>query len=386
MFINKTLERNPQLIEIAFRFHQELKIEPDTYLVDVDTFLENSKKIIKEANQHQMKMYFMLKQIGRNPYLAKQLMQLGYAGAVVVDYREAECMMKNNIPIANVGHLVQPCHSLLQKLVDYGCEHFTVYSLQKVRDINECAKKANRIQKILIRVVDDGDMIYSAQTAGFLLSELKDCIHEIKQCSYIQIAGVTSFPCFLYDENLKEIMSTHNLSTVLQAKSILEEMGIVIENLNTPSTTSVATIQKMAKYNATSGEPGHGLSGTTPIHASQDMPEIPCVVYLSEVSHNFMQHAYAFGGGHYRRSHLENALVGNSFINYKKMKVLKMEDDSIDYHFELSEEASINDTVIMAFRFQIFVTRSHVCLIEGIHTGNPKIVGTYTSLGEPVDE
>lgn len=386
MFINKTLQRNPQLIETAFRFHQELKIEPDTYIIDVDTFLENAKKIITEANQYQMKMYFMLKQIGRNPYLAKQLMKLGYAGAVVVDYREADCMMRNDIPIANVGHLVQPSRSMLQKLVDYGCEHFTVYSLQKIRDINECAKKVNRTQKILIRVVDAGDMIYSAQTAGFLLSELADCVKEIKKCSHIQIAGVTSFPCFLYDENSKEINSTHNLSTVLQAKAMLEEMGITIENLNTPSTTSVATIQKMAEYNATSGEPGHGMSGTTPIHATQDMPEIPCVVYLSEVSHNFMKHAFAFGGGHYRRSHMENALVGNAFSNYKKMQVLKMEDDSIDYHFELNDEANVNDTVIMAFRFQIFVTRSHVCLIEGIHSDNPKIVGTYTSLGEVVHE
>ena len=47
----------------------------------------------------------------------------------------------------------------------------------------------------------------------------------------------------------------------------------------------------------------------------------------------------------------------------------------------LSDLHTINETVIMAFRFQIFVTRSTVCIVKGIQSGNPEILGFYNSLG-----
>jgi len=40
----------------------------------------------------------------------------------------------------------------------------------------------------------------------------------------------------------------------------------------------------------------------------------------------------------------------------------------------------------MAFRYQIFVSRSDVCLIKGIHEGMPQIIGLYSSLGERKDD
>lgn len=386
MFLDKMMEVNPELIDLAMQLHQQQKLAPDTYVVDVDTLLNNARLMLDEANKHSIQLYFMLKQLGRNPWLAKELMKLGYRGAVVVDYREAEVMMQHQIPISNVGHLVQPCHMLLQKLVDYGCEYFTVYSLDKIQDLNTCAQKAGKVQAILLRVYDDNDLVYSGQTAGFSLSELKSVVKAIQQLKHIRIAGVTSFPCFLYNEKLQEIESTHNLTTVLAAKEQLQQEGITIENLNTPSTTSFATLQKMAEIKATSGEPGHGLTGTTPMHAQGNLAEIPCVVYLSEVSHNFQSKGYCFGGGHYRRSHLENALVGTSLAQSRKVKVILPDLDSIDYHFGLSEECRVNDAVIMAFRFQIFVTRSQVCLIRGLSGKKPEIVGLYNSLGGRIDE
>ena len=35
----------------------------------------------------------------------------------------------------------------------------------------------------------------------------------------------------------------------------------------------------------------------------------------------------------------------------------------------------------MAFRYQIFVTRSDLVLLEGVSEGCPRIVGVYDSLG-----
>ena len=112
-----------------------------------------------------------------------------------------------------------------------------------------------------------------------------------------------------------------------------------------------------------------------------DLAEIPAVVYVSEISHNFMENAYCFGGGHYRRSHVKNVLVGKSLEVSKELTVIPPTDESIDYHFGISDECAVGDTAIMAFRFQIFVTRSDVVLVKGIRKGCPEIIGIYDSQG-----
>ena len=384
MFLKKMIERNNKLIETSFQLHQAGKILPDSYVVDMDVLLENAKAILEEGNKNHIDQYFMLKQLGRNPIIAQELIKLGYKGAVVVDFKEALVMMQHNIPICNVGHLVQMPKQMVQELVDYGCEYFTVFSLDKIKEINEAAKNSNRIQKLLLKVVGKDDMIYSGQTAGFRLEELKDVVEQIKKLENVRIEGITSFPCFLYDENEEKIKSTNNLNTLLSAKEILKNEGIEVKNVNAPSATSVFTIKEMGKYPVNSAEPGHGLTGTTPMHAKKNCVECPCVLYLSELSHNFDGHAYCYGGGHYRRSHVANALVGKNLNDAKMVSIIPPTDESIDYYFEIPETCEISDTVIMAFRFQIFVTRSQVVLVKGISTNTPQIMGIYNSLGDEI--
>ena len=384
MFLNKTIERNKKLIEASFQLHQDGTILPDTYVIDIDTLKQNAQCILDEANKQNIDLYFMLKQLGRNPYIANELVKMGYKGAVVVDFEEAEIMMKYGIPICNVGHLVQPPKNMIQQLINYGCQYFTVFSLEKIKLIDECAKKLNKKQKLLIKVVSKSDVIYSGQTAGFQIEDLPHLIDEIKKLENVQIAGVTSFPCFLYDEDSEKIEATPNLHTLEKAKTLLEKEGIHIENLNAPSTTSTVTLREMAHYSIDSGEPGHGLSGTTPLHAHKECVEIPCVTYVSEISHNFDEKAYCFGGGYYRRSHVGEALVGTSLETCKKVKILPPSLESIDYYFGLAKECKVHESVVMSFRFQIFVTRSRVAIVNGIQSGNLQLEGIYTSLGEKV--
>lgn len=149
----------------------------------------------------------------------------------------------------------------------------TIYSIEKLKEIDRVAKEVNKVQKIMVRVIGDGDLIYSGQTAGFYLDELKNLVCEARRLTNVELCGVDSFPCFLYDEKTQDIEPQNNLNTVLKAKKILEELGCHIENVNAPSTTSVRTLQKMNGYGITSAEPGHGLSGTTPLHAVKDCVE-----------------------------------------------------------------------------------------------------------------
>ena len=385
MFLEKTVERNKEVVQAAFNLHREGLILPDTYVIDLDTLIENAKKIKEEADKYGIKLYFMTKQLGRNPIISKEFMKLGYEGAVVVDFREAEVMINNNIKIGHVGHLVQIPKVLIEKVVKSRPDYITIYSIEKAKEINEACEKLGLKQNIMLRVLGENDNLYSGQYGGFKLEELKYIGEELIKLKNLNIAGITSFPCFLYDTNSNEIKRTKNIDTIKEAKEILErEFDLSIEQLNMPSATCVNSIKKIYEEGGTHGEPGHGLTGTTPYHKHNNGDELPAIVYVTEVSHNLLDKGYCYGGGHYRRSHMENALVGEDLEKSKIIKVIPPTDESIDYHFELSENCKVSDTVIMAFRTQIFVTRSNVALVKGIQEGKPEIVGIYDSQGKQI--
>ena len=381
MFVERLQKDNPKFIDAIVRLQQAGKLLPDSYAVDMEQYRANAKAIVDSANAKGIKLYFMLKQLGRNPVLARELVKLGYAGAVVVDFKEAQVMMRHNIPIGNVGHLVQIPEGMVKEVVAYGPEVITVYTADKVRSISLAAAELGREQKILVRVFGDGDMIYPGQTAGVHLNDLSAFLAEIRSLPGIRVAGITSFPCFLYSAEEDDIAPTANLQTVLKAKDILIENGIEPEIINTPSTTCCRTLERMAEYGCNCGEPGHGLTATTPHHVASEQPEKSCIAYVSEVSHNFDGLGYCYGGGFYRRSHVENALVGRSAEGLRSMKVIAPSVEAIDYHFGLSEGCAVGETVIMAFRFQVFVTRSDMVLLEGVSSGEPVVSGVWDSLG-----
>jgi predicted amino acid racemase len=383
MFLKKTIEWNSALVEAAIYLHQKGELLPDTYVIDTDTLFANAARIRQTAGNNQVHLYFMLKQLGRNPEIARELLRLGYDGAVAVDFREALWMIQNGIQLGHVGHLVQIPKACLEQILSSKPEMVTVYSVEKAREINEVCKKLNLEQKIMLRTVESGDVLYSGQYGGFSLKQLPDAAKEIRKMEHLRISGLTSFPCFLFNSQTGRIEPTQNVKTMCRAKEILMDMGFEIEQMNMPSVTCCASIPEIHRLGGTHGEPGHGLTGTTPLHAVANCEEIPCLVYLTEVSHNWDKKAYCYGGGYYRRSHVRQALVG-PLEKGKILGVIPPSAESIDYYFGLDGPAEVSESVVMAFRTQIFVTRSQVALVSGISRGNPQVDGIYTPFGRRV--
>lgn len=380
MFLDQVMKRNPELINAAVAFHKNGVLEPDTYVIDYDQTMKNAKMILDKANTKDIKLYFMLKQLGRNPLLAKALVEMGYCGAVVVDFREAEVMMEHHIPLGNVGHLVQTPRRMIDKILAYGTEVFTVFTFEKLVEINESAQKHGIIQDVILKVYDEGDVHYRSQEGGVSLEDLESFLSQSEILENVKVVGATSFPAFLYSEATDTTIKTQNYTTIYKAIDIMRDWGCEIKQINVPSTTSVATLDLLES--GVHGEPGHGLTGTTPAHAKHNLEEVPSAVYLSEISHNFKDKSYAYGGGYYRRSHVKHVLVVDDKNNQNKLDVVPMSADSIDYYFELTKNADVSASVIMAFRFQIFVTRSRVALVQGISKGTPEIMGIFDSLGK----
>lgn len=286
MFLKSVMERNQPLVRLGIEWQQAGVILPDTYLLDYDTIVENARRIKQAGDASGVQNFFMLKQIGRNPMIAQALAEMGYVGAVCVDFREALTMVENNVPIGNVGHLVQIPRAALKKILSAKPKIVTVYSLEKAQEISRVCTELGLHQKLMLRVLGENDMLYSGQYGGFTLAELEQTVHAIENMPGVEVGGVCSFPCFLYDEAAGDILPTPNLSTVQTAARMLTAWGYKDLMRNTPSATCVHSIPKIAAAGGTHGEPGHGLTGTTPYHAAHpDAEERPGYLYVSEVSH-----------------------------------------------------------------------------------------------------
>ena len=382
MFLKATEQRNPELINYAVQLHKEGKILPDTFVLDLDTIVENSKKISEVALTEGIQLFFMTKQIGRNPLVAERISQYAIEKAVVVDYKEALVMMKAQIPIANVGHLVQVPSALLERIMNYGTDFLTVFSIDKIKEIIPIAKKNNLVQKILLKVIEPSDQIYEGQFGGFRLSELEGIVNLLRNEPSVAIAGVTSFPCFLLDDK-QELTATNNLDTLISAKEILENLGLSDLEVNMPSATCTWTIPAIKRFGGTQGEPGHALTGTTPLHAICDLPEKPAMIYISEISHTLGDKSYFYGGGYYRRGHFKHVKV-ISEENVENDVINPLTPESIDYYIESCKKHPVGATVVASFRTQVFVTRSDVAIVEGLRMGKPRLLGIYDSLGNRI--
>ncbi|QPR55908.1 alanine racemase [Aeromonas allosaccharophila] len=384
MFLDALKKQNPRFIECATELLKSNQVLPDTYLIDVDQFVENARVIKKTADEYGVTLYAMTKQFGRNPILAKLLVdELGYDGIVCVDFKEARHFSALGINVSHVGHLVQPPSGIVHELVSITKpEVITVYSIEKAKEISSAAVNANVVQKIMVKFYQHGDIIYPSQESGFLLSELDEVIQSLSALPNIAVEGVTHFPSFLYDEDKDVTVATHNFRTTMTAKEQAERLGCRISQVNVPSSTSCETIPLIASRGGTHGEPGHALTGTIPSNQNGMQPEKIAMLYLSEISHQHSGNSYCYGGGYYRRGRICGALaMDGSDPHGRFMPFMAGDDGSIDYHIQLAGTCPVGTPVIMAFRSQVFVTRSDVALVSGVSTGTPKIIGLYDSQG-----
>lgn len=385
MFLKELEKQNSELVNFAFKLHETQQILPDTYVIDLDMIHQNTEKIVKEAKKNNVELLYMTKQLGRNPIVAKEIESAGIEKAVVVDFREAEVFMKNGLGLGNVGHLVQTPKSLLKKIVEYGTKYFTMYSLENATDLNEAAKEVGVKQKIILKIQDVKDDIYPGQVGGFTLEELDNQLEDLKQLSNISVVGLTTFPAILFDEKTKSYQPTSNMETAEKAKSIFQKHEIDCSVMSLPSATATKSIKLIKNLGGNEGEPGHSLTGTTPMHAVRELPEKPAYCYVSEISHSYGEHSFIYGGGYYRRGHLKNALIKNG-RDLDHAEVLPLDNSSIDYYLELNKKYKSGLPVIMCSRTQMFVTRSTIALVKGLHSGDPKLVGLYDSQGRKLEE
>lgn len=371
MFLDALIRRNPRFLE-SLREAQQLGLVPaNTVVIDSDAVESNARLISEEANKYGLKVFAMTKQIGRNSDVSKVLLKSGIRSAVAVDLECGIAAWNAGLSIGHIGHLVQIPSADLPHALCLEPDYWTVFSAYHAKKLNEVLQKTSKTQKILLRIFQEGDTFYPGHEGGFPLSRLEDCVQELSQYSQLQISGVTSFPTTLYDATHQANVSTQNRITLGEARTRLEALGFENVQVNSPGTTSTENISALAAAGATQVEPGHGLTGTTPMHAVVDLPEMPATAYVTEVSHVWNNMAFVFGGGLYVDPVLPGtetfALIADNdqstVSSWRKRRVLMPDPSSIDYYaripLESGETIEPGTTVIFGFRVQAFVTRAN---------------------------
>lgn len=377
MFMEVTRRRNPGLLAAALRLHRERQVPPNTYILDLDALKANAGLLAEAARRTGLNLYFMTKQLNRNPQVMQAVAAAGIPKGVAVDIDCARAFREAGIALGHAGHLVQVPVAHLDQMLAWQPEVITVFSVEKARQVSQAAGALGRRQDVLIRLA--GDSFFPGQEGGITQEELPTAARAIAALPGVRVAGVTAFPCLLAEGD--HPVPTANLGLLHRGAELLREMGMPVWQLNAPSLTCVATLPLLQAAGATHGEPGHALTGTTPLHAVADQPEIPALVYLSEVSHLYGGRAYCFGGGSYPRGQMRQALVGEDL---RPAAVQGPVPEHIDYYLSLSgETARVGEPVLMAFRTQAFTARANLALVEGVASGQIRLAGLYDRCNRP---
>ncbi|MFD7427018.1 YhfX family PLP-dependent enzyme [Streptomyces sp. NPDC059818] len=384
MFLDTVLTRNPGLVDAAAALHRNGEIPPDTYVVDLDAVEANAKLLAAEAERLGLSLWFVVKQLGRNPELIRAIAR-HIPRSAAIDPAEARTLHAAGAQPGNLGHLVQIPRRALPEMLAWRPETVTVFDLANARAVSDAARELGFVQDVLIRLEGADGAVYPGQEGGVPLGRLDAFAKEAEALDGIRIAGVTAFPCVLCDPGTGVPAATPNFGLALRARELLAARGHHDLKLSAPSATSMASLPLLAELGATHGEPGHALTGTTPLHALDPaQPEMPAYVYVSEVAHTLDDGRPAiFGGGFYTRSHIRSALLPRTGT---RLGVQNAPAENIDYYRLLdaparAADARIGDTALLAFRTQIFVTRSTVAVVSGLASGTPRLNGLYDAHG-----
>lgn len=387
MFIDVTRRRNPALIEAAVDLHRSGQIPSNCYVIDIDTVAANARAVSSAASAQGLACFQMTKQFGRNPIVAQAVARNGIERVVTVEFEEARLLHAKGLELGHVGHLTQVPVGELRNLVGMQPQFVTVFGLEQAEHLSRAAVELGVVQSVLVRVHRDGDTYYPAQRGGVPTAQIVEVAERMQALPGIDVAGLTSFPCVLFDEAAQTFGLTSNMATMAEALGRLRGAGLEVPVLNAPSASCSATVGMLAAAGATHVEPGSCLTGQTPLHAVSDEPEVPAMIYVSEVTHTLADTVFTLGGGFYPRSRAAKALVyGRTADEPTAARVELDPPEAIDYYGNLHldgaapSDVGVGDTVVYAFRAQVFVSRCFVAVVEGVGA-NPSVVGLFDRSG-----
>ena len=395
MFLDTLRRRNPRFIEAVIALHQSGALPANTFALDLDAIEENARYFSAQAKKFKLKTFAMTKQAGRLSGFCAAVMRGGIDKSVAVDMACALACDRAGLKTGHLGHLVQvPRHETDYAAATLKPDYWTVFSPEKGAQAAAAAARAGRTQQLLARIQTKGDTFYRGHEGGFEAADIVAVADALDEMNGAAFAGVTTFPALLFDADTRKVKPTPNLNTLNRAAEALTTAGRKDIEVNAPGTTSSVVLSALADAGATQCEPGNGLHGTTPLHAVEDLPEKPAMLYLTEISHHHGGKAYCFGGGLYidpvfPKYQVKAIVSSEPTADRAALLDVEMPDYSaIDYYAMIdatqSRKPRAGDSVVFGFRGQAFVTRAYVAGIRGAAEGKPQIEDISNGFGDAV--
>ena len=394
MFLESLLRRNPRFVQAAVDLHQRGLIPANSCVLDLDAIEANTAVLCEAADKLGLTVYAMTKQVGRAPGALAAMSAGGADGFVAVDMACARPIARCGHKVGHLGHLVQVPRAEAAEAARLQPDYWTVFSANKASEAAAAAVNCGRSQRLLVRVFDDGDEFYNGHEGGVHVSRLREMIDHIASLDGAEFAGLTTFPALLFEAETRSARLTPNADTLARAVEIANTHPACGPSLqvNAPGTTSTTVLGMLAEAGATQVEPGHGLTGTTPLHAVRELPEQPAVLYLSEVAHVHQGVPFCFGGGLYIDpvfgDYAVRAVVAGDAgeVESANATVDMPAAEAIDYyaklHLDADRSVSEGATVVFGFRVQAFVTRAFVVGVSGISSGEVRVTGIWNAFGD----
>jgi predicted amino acid racemase len=394
MFLDILRRRNPKFVQAAMALHRDSKIPANSYVIDLDQVRANASTLKGEADRNGLKIFAMTKQVGRSSSFCKAVMGGGIEKSVAVDMACARGTHRAGMAVGHLGHLSQIARAEADAAAaTFRPDYWTVFNDTKAGEAASAAAKAGYVQNLLVRIKADGDTFYRGHEGGFDADDIVTVADRLNGLEGGRFAGITTFPALLFDHESRKVKPTPNLSTLTRAAEALASAGRTGIEVNAPGTTSSVLMEGLAQAGATQCEPGNGIHGTTALHVMEDLPELPSVLYLTEVSHLSGGKAYCFGGGFYIDpifpDYPVKALVSpEPTVAADALREVEVPPPSaIDYYAMIDATGprapEPGDTAVFGFRGQAFVTRAYVVGVSGISTGTPRVETIENGFGEP---
>ena len=397
--------RNPALAQTAAALHRDGAVPAGSYVLDLDAVGANAALVARAIASAGLAAYYEAKQFGRCPPAGDAIVEAGFSAAIALDSEEAHALHEQGRRIGHAGHLGQPVRAELRWLVEeVRPEVVTVYDLARAAELSQAAVAAGRVQNVLLRPVGPADLQLDLVAGGTPEADLPAAAEAVRALPGLRLVGVTSYPALRYDVRERRFRGTPNLETLARARERLERAGVDVRHVNAAGNACVASAALLAAAGATHVEPGHAFVGGTPGHFFEDLPEVPALVYVTEITHTSGDVAYAPAGG----------LVANFTIGlwnpllYERLeacvgadpatlveRVLTADpphhahsDPSAYLYLRLHQapglRGAVGDSVVLGVRTQVYrANEARIAAVEGLAAGQPRLLGLWDRTGRP---
>ncbi len=385
MFLDVLQRRNPAFLDAVVALHQAGALPAGTFAIDLETVRANAASIAAEGRRLGLSVFAMTKQFGRNPDVCAAVIDGGIPEAVAVDFACATATTAAGMRLGHIGHLVQvPVHET-HPASALAPAYWTVFNEEKARAAATACREHGREQALLARIHSAQDSFYPGHEGGFKAEDVLDVADRLDAIEGAHFAGITTFPALRFDPETRTVAPTPNLRTLEEAAATLRNAGRETQ-INGPGTTSTVTLPALASAGVTQVEPGHGLTGSTPLHAVEDLPERPAMCFVTEVSHTYAGRAFCLGGGLYIDPvfppYQVRAYVSSEPGSGRLVDAELPDPSTIDYYGQLdAPDLAVGTTVVFGFRAQAFVTRAMTTGIAGVAGGKPSVMGLHRGDG-----